>query len=450
MSHGKKRSTTGLAAMNRRTFLTVTGGVAVATSLAGRSVAQAQAASPKRLLIIYTPDGLIHNQWRPTGSATDFTLPHIMQPFESLRNDLVVLDGVDNLVFGSGDGDAHEQGMTQMLTGRPNKTSAATSTGMSVDEYVHQNISDGRPALRVAVGTNPNYISNWTRMTFDQNGSAIHPRTNPYQARDAIFPAGFNPGGDGNTGPSEAELRAQAIRGGALGFGSSQLTKMASRLRNLDQQRIQSHAGSLASLIASSGNGPAPMPTTDHSALYSRVKNWKTGLTATHKDQAAFPQVARMQMELITAAFAFDRARVGVLQFSESNSGIVHTWAGVGAGKGHHGLSHDGVDSELIKINRWYAEQVAWVANDLKTNGLLDNTTILWMTDMQTGENHGQKTVPMTIIGGANHFNTGRYMNYRTTGGVSHTSVLTSLCNAMGLPDTKFGARNDGPLKGVT
>lgn len=437
--------------VGRRTFLTVTGGVAAAAAFGVGPGAARAATEPKRLLIIFTPDGTLHNQWRPTGSATDFTLPTLLKPFETLQDDLLVLDGVDNLIYGQGDGDAHEQGMTQMLTGRPNKTSAATSTGVSVDEYIHQHISDGRPALRVGVGSSPNYISNWTRMTYDKNGSAIHPRQSPYQARDAMFPAGFNPSGTGTSGPSEAELRAAAIRSGVLGFGTSQLSRMSGKLRNLDQQRVTSHASSLEALRMAAETGvPMQEPTVDRSHLYQRITQWEPNLVASPSNQAAFPKVTRMQMELISAAFAFDRARVAVLQFSESNSPIRHTWAGAPSNQTHHGLSHDGKDAELLKIYRWYSEQIAWLAKDLKANGLLENTTILWMSDMQTGENHSQKTVPMTIIGGANHFRTGRYMNYRSSGGVSHTSVLTSLCNAMGLADTRFGARADGPLSGVT
>lgn len=435
--------------LKRRTFLSVTGGVAVAAALRADVLKAQAAAQPKRLLVIFTPDGTLHDQWRPTGSGTDFTLPSILQPFESLRDDLLILDGVDNRVYGSGDGDPHEQGMTQMLTGRPNRTSAATSTGMSVDEYVHQNISGGRPALRVGVGSSSSYISNWTRMTFDANGSAIHPRQSPYQARDAVFPAGFNPGAGGTTnGPSDAELRERAIRQGAVGFAQSQLTGMAGKLRNLDRERIMAHANSLAALLEGQGT-PGPAPTLDHTALYQRIQNWTPGLSADPDNQSRFPQVSRMHMELISAAFAFDRSRVAVMQFSESNSPIRHTWAGAANTK-HHDLSHAGQNGDLLKIYRWYSEQIAWLANDLKTNGLLDNTAILWMSDMDTGEDHGQRNVPMMIIGGANHFNTGRYMNYRNSGSVSHTSVLTSICNAMGLPDTKFGARNEGPLTGVT
>ncbi|MEZ4256514.1 MAG: DUF1552 domain-containing protein [Polyangiales bacterium] len=443
---GSKR--TGKTAMNRRMFLGVTGGVAAAAAL-GPSLARAQGGTaPKRLVVIFTPDGTLHNEWRPTGSKTDFTLPSILAPFESLRDDMIVLDGIDNRIYGKGDGDAHQQGMTQMLTGRPNTTKSATSTGMSVDEYIHQHISDGRPALRVAVGTNPNYISNWTRMTFDQNGSAIHPRTSPYQARDAMFPSTFDPTGGGG-GSSAGADRARAVREGVLGTATARLHAMASQLRGVDRQRIESHAGSLENLAKLETMGTVA-PSTDLVPLYDRIKNWTPNLVASPSKQADFPKIARMQMELISAAFAFDRSRVAVLQFSESNSGIKHTWAGAPSDKTHHGLSHDGNNTQLLKIYRWYSQQIAWFINDLKTNGLLDNTVVLWMTDMQTGENHKETTVPMTIFGGANHLQTGRYMNYRSSGGVAHNSVLTSLCNAMGLSDTKFGARDDGPLSGVT
>ncbi|MCA9582002.1 MAG: DUF1552 domain-containing protein [Myxococcales bacterium] len=440
-----------MSKIKRRGFLRITGGVAVASSLGGIGRAKA-ADAPKRLLVIFTPDGTIHDAWRPKGSSTDFTLPTILNPFESLRDDLVVLDGVRRITKGPGDG--HQQGMTQMLTGRPN-AGDARSTGPSVDEYVHQHISEGRPALRLGVRSQK-YRSDWTRMTFSSNGDAIDPEISPYTARKNIF-GGFDPGSDG---PSPEEMRAKAIRDGALGFATQRLEAMKAKLGAADQGRLAGHADAISALQQEPVGG---META--SCSIDRVNAWKSGLDPAASDNYA--DILQMQMELMVDAFACDRTRVGVLQLSQSNSKVIHKWA-IGSDSdsndGHHGLSHrESGNSEsecvkkLTKIYTWHAEKIAAMATEMKTRGLLDNTVILWMSEMGDGYRHTAHDIPMVILGGAGHFQTGRYHDFRKQTvngdpGVSHADVLTSVVNAMGINDSKFGASATcfGPLKNVT
>ncbi|MCA9600437.1 MAG: DUF1552 domain-containing protein [Polyangiales bacterium] len=438
--------------LRRRDILSLAAATGVAAAIPGARTARA-ATAPKRLLVILTPDGTVHDQWRPTGSGSDFTLPRILKPLEGLRDDLLILDGVRNVIAEAmqGVGDPHQQGMTQSLTGRPN-TGSARSSGISMDEYVHQHISGGRQALRLSV-VSPTYATDWTRMCFNQNGDPLSPYNSPYTARDAIF-RDFTPG---TTGPSPEELRQRAIRKRVLEYSRDRLGSRRATLGDRDRQRLDSHADAVEALL----QPPADPVAVDVCSL-NAVDAWPAGLDTTKESN--FPTLTRMQMELISAAFACDRTRVATLQFSQSASPVVHSW--VGATFAHHELSHhtatvaEAMNSstsraKVVDIDEWYAKQVAWIATDLKDKGLLDNTVILWTTDMADGRTHGLNPLPVTIIGGANHFQTGRYIDYRNKGprnGVSHADVLTSVCNAMGIAIDKFGQAStcDGPLVGVT
>ena len=97
------------------------------------------------------------------------------------------------------------------------------------------------------------------------------------------------------------------------------------------------------------------------------------------------PKISKMQIDLMVNSFAADFARVATLQFTNSVGGARMSWIGVT--EGHHELSHN-PDSDLksqeklTKINKWYCEQMAYLAKRLAETpepggggSLLDNTT---------------------------------------------------------------------------
>ena len=71
-------------------------------------------AHASRLLVFFTPNGTIHDHWRPSGGELDFAFPagSIMESLTPHKDDLLVIDGMD---FSTGDN--HEGGMRAMLTG---------------------------------------------------------------------------------------------------------------------------------------------------------------------------------------------------------------------------------------------------------------------------------------------------------------------------------------------
>src|SRR5262245_49695388 len=104
-------------AVNRRRFLRGLGGAAIALpllqSLDTRPVGAAS--PPKRLVIFFTPNGTVKDQWRPIGAGageSDFTLSPILEPLEPHRDDVLILDGIDMESSYHGPGDnAHWSGM---------------------------------------------------------------------------------------------------------------------------------------------------------------------------------------------------------------------------------------------------------------------------------------------------------------------------------------------------
>ena len=170
-----------------------------------------------------------------------------------------------------------------------------------------------------------------------------------------------------------------------------------------------------------------------------------------------YPAIGRLQIDLLAMALACDLTRVATIQWSATQAGKVFTW--LGQSETHHELSHSSLgdadkQQQLIDIGRWHAEQLAYLLGQARRRPgghgtLLDNTLVLWCTDIAQGQSHARRDMPYVIAGGAGGaLRTGRYLRYA---GDPHNNLLVALCNAMGVDVTTFGnpAYCTGPLPGL-
>ena len=89
--------------LSRRTFLRGAAGAAIGLPLLDAMVpALAQApASALRLCYVYVPNGMVMANWTPAAQGRDFALSPILQPLAPFRNQLLVLSGQQESIFGA-------------------------------------------------------------------------------------------------------------------------------------------------------------------------------------------------------------------------------------------------------------------------------------------------------------------------------------------------------------
>jgi hypothetical protein len=159
-------------------------------------------------------------------------------------------------------------------------------------------------------------------------------------------------------------------------------------------------------------------------------------------------------------SFAADFARVATLQYTNSVGGARMHWLDVS--EGHHELSHlpdsDAKGQEkLTKINKWFCEQMAYLAKRLAETpepggggSLLDNTLILWTNELGKGNSHTLDNIPFVLVGNGLDFKMGRSLKFPR---VPHNRLLLSLAHGMGHHIEKFGNPTfceKGPLSDLT
>src|SRR5438046_6270383 len=158
------------------------------------------------------------------------------------------------------------------------------------------------------------------------------------------------------------------------------------------------------------------------------------------------PRLSRMQIDLLVNSFVNDMARVATLQYTKSVGQAKMNWLGVT--DGHHGLSHEPDKNEeavakLVKINKWFAEELNYLAQKLASTrepggegSLLDNTLVVWTNELGKGNSHTLDNIPFLLIGGGFGFQMGRSVKLEK---VHHTSLHLALAHALGHRIETFG-----------
>jgi hypothetical protein len=392
----------------------------------------------KRLIVFFSPNGTIHNHWRPTGGEFDFDFAagSILEPLKAHKEDLIVLDGID--FYGVAN---HEPGMAAMLTG--GGAANQLTGGKSLDQFVANQLNANTkfPSLDLGVQTSAWGASNQTRMCYSAPGTFVPPDDNPLSVYERMF---------GEYGASDAQKdKMFTRRKSILDLVSGELKQLRYRVGYEEKIKLDQHLESLVQLETSlSGSGSG-----DACAAPDSVLKVPT------QEHQYFADIAQAQIDLMFTALACDMTRVASIQLSHTVGPHVFTWLGLT--EGHHSLSHMG-DTDVagvakyVKAERWITEQFVVLLEKLKNTpepdgegSMLDNSCLLWAQEMGDGRMHDCLSVPFVIAGKAGGaFQTGRYLNYQSE---PHQKLLVSICHAMGLSNPVFGdpSHGAGPLSGL-
>lgn len=424
---------------NRRAFLRSTALPLVASPflslLSGKAWAQ-DAGQARRLVIFFSPNGTVHNRWRPEGTGRDYQLPagSILEPLAAYREQMIVCSGID--FFGVTN---HEGGMQAMLTGGGGARSA--TGGMSVDQYIAGEIGGGTRFRSVELGviTSPWGASVQTRMSYRSPGQHVPPNDNPADAWQRLF---------SNLGePDAAALSRLRSRRSVLDLVTRELRSLRTTVGLEEGAKLDAHLTSLREIEGSLGAAVA-------GGCLAPDRPGRLGIS-THSN---FPQLGRIQTDLLVTALSCGLTRVASLQWSHTVSPVVVSW--LGFSEAHHSLSHiddsnrPGVD-RFVAAERWFAEQFAYLLDRLDAlpepggeGSMLDHSVVLWAKEMGDSRRHSCLSVPFVIAGRGGGMQLGRHVDFRSQ---PHQKLLVSLCHAMGLDNPTFGdpAHGVGPLPGL-
>ena len=410
-------------------------GLTAPWSLNYRSSHAQEISRPKRLFLFFSPNGVVHQLWRPqvTGESFQIEENQILAPLVPYQDDLLLIDGLNFLT-----GNNHEGGMAAMLT----NGNGPTTQGRSVDQVIAQHIGaeDRFTSLEFGILTDPWGASIQTRMCYSGAQQWIHPDSSPQSMYRRMFGAVTE---DQQTLENMIQRRQSVID-----LVRGELNDLQGRLGQIERAKVDQHLESIR--VMERGLFPEAIGC-ERPTPPGRVNSL---------NYAATPQITRSQIDLAITALACQMTKVTTVQLSHTVSPIVFSW--VGNTSTHHSLSHtpDGNLNDLNQLllaEQWCASQFAYAIQRMKDlpsldgeGSLFDDTLCIWVKELGDSRLHVCESVPFVIAGSAGgHFRTGRYLHAQSQ---SHSHLLVSLCQAFGMDLETFGdpTTGTGLLAGLT
>src|SRR5436190_16739384 len=158
-----------------------------------------QARRKQRLVVMFSPNGVVPNNFWPDEEGAKFTLKESLKPLEPFKDRLLSLQGISNRI--RGDGDGHMRGIGCLLTGVElfpgniqggSNTPAGWAKGISVDQEI-KNFLQKDPATRTRFGSLefgvmvPERADTWTRMSYAGPNNPLAPIDDPYQMFGKLY-----------------------------------------------------------------------------------------------------------------------------------------------------------------------------------------------------------------------------------------------------------------------
>jgi hypothetical protein len=402
----------------------------------------AETAPAQRVIFMFTPNGTVPWEFWPDLAGPYFEFKRILAPLDPFKDRMMTLKGISNKI--RGDGDGHMRGMSCLLTAielnpgniqggsdRP----AGWAKGISIDQEIKNFLQSkketatrfGSLEFGVNVG---NRADPWTRWTYAGNNQPVAPTNSPYEVFDKLY----------------GQVKDRENLGSVLDEVRDDLKIASSRLGKEEREMLEKHT----TFVRQMENDLAAM---QGQKLRFPAPKLEPGVDL---DNDGIPKVSEMQSDLLVNAFANDLARVATLEYTNSVGQSRMRWLGIN--EGHHGLSHEpdsnkDAQEKLVKINMWFAEQLAALAKKLDSipepggsGTMLDNTTIVWTNELGKGNSHSHDDIPFVLLGGGLGFQGGRSLQFDK---VSHNRLWLSLAHAFGHRIETFGSAKHsegGPL----
>jgi len=318
-------------------------------------------------------------------------------------------------------------------------TPAGWASGLSIDQEIKAFLQKD-PSTRTRFGSLeygvmvPDRADTWTRMVYAGPNKPIAPIDNPYQMFSKLY----------------GRVKDQESLRSILDDIKADLGKLRNAVSAEDRQLLEEHATFVREM-------EQELQPTASDSLQHAVPEIEPGVK---EENDNIPKISKMQIELMVQGFAADFSRIATLQYTNSVGMARMHWIGVS--EGHHELSHN-PDSDkesvekLTKINKWFCEQMAYLAKRLSEtpepggNGsLLDNTLIIWTNELGKGNSHTLNDIPFVMVGNGLDFKMGRSVKLPK---LPHNRLLLSLAHAMGHDLKRFGNPDycgEGGLPGLT
>ena len=404
--------------------------MAAETSASTGAALGSDSGAPLRFLNIFQPNGVYPAAWDVTGTGSDYQFSPILKPLEGLREDLLVVSGLNNTAGGG------HVGMTSaFLTGHGVKNGRAET---SLDQKIAQKIGADSAFQSLVLGTEPprqgragQPISMANTVSWSSPTTRISPEINPRVAFDRLFR---------NSSTPEAKRRAE-LQKSVVDIVLEDAKSLKRKASSLDQHKIDEYLDSVRAVETQLERTIDPPEASWVPPTQPSEDDFTRPSAGIPRDRS---EHLRLMMDIMILSFWTDSTRVGSLMtahgFSRQNFSFIEGVSGDHHGVSHHKEQERSVD-QYTRVSTWYIEQFKYVLERMKSideegSSLLDNSVVLYGSSMKDGNGHKKNNLPILLAGrGQGRLNPGRHLSLSEQ---PLSNLHLTLAQKFGLGDEHF------------
>lgn len=423
----------------RRTFLLGTG-VTMAlpwmesvASFGDESVGETPSL-PKRFATLFMGNGINGEHWWAKGAGDEMELSRTLEQLTPVQKKLNVINGLFNR---NATGVGIHPGQTgNILSGASLQKGAVLKGGVSLDQVLADRIGADSPQPSLVLGCEQpitGYHETNFSMAYSSHiswrdaNSPVPMEVYPSLAFDSLF-------------DNHGSRRMQSL----LDRVSEHASFLRRQISEADQAKLDEYLTSVREVEkriekTRDDKSKADQNAQKRGSIAELMPRPDNGLPEDIRDHM------RLMTDLIAIAFQTDRTRVATLLLCRDLSGLFYPFLDVRTA--HHPASHDDLSDDYERVSRYYVSQLANLAVKLDSmpegqGTVLDNSCLMFISNMWSGSRHDSSKVPLLMVGGlGGTLETGRVLDYADKGDDNRKlcSLYLSLMDRMGVQLPWFG-----------
>lgn len=424
--------------LDRRTLLRGFGAAVALPYLEAMAPAATPAratAVPRRLAVVYVPNGIIMDQWKPAETGKDFTFTRVLKPLEPFREHFTVLSGLANHAAAKAKGGGHAKATGSFLSGAPPKYTAGADVraGTTFDQILAKQFApltrvaslqlgceDSRMVGNCDTGSSCAYTNS---LSWKDPESPLAVEVNPRSVFERLF---------GSVDPSlspEVRARRMLYRRSILDATRESAERLNASLGPADRRKLDEYLTGVREV-------ERRIETAEKEQLTPPIEK-PSGIPF---EYAAY---VKLMFDLQVIAFQADLTRVSTMMLGREGS--VRTYPEIGVPDPHHPLTHHRGHPDFIekvtKINCFHAELFAYFLERLASTpeaggSLLDHAAILYGSALSDGNAHSNVDLPLLVAGHAGGLRAGGHV--ASPNGTPVANLFVELMNRVGVETEAF------------
>ncbi len=389
---------------------------------------------PKRFAALFMGNGINSKHWWAKGTGAQMELSESLKPLEPLKTKLNVINGLFNKqATGVG---IHPGQTGNILSGAALQKGSVLKGGISMDQVLAHHFGDQTPQASLILGCEQPitgyHESNFSmayssHISWQDANSPVPMEVYPSLAFDSLF-------------DDQGSKRTKCL----LDRVKEHAAHLNRQISHADQAKLDEYLTSVREVEKQIERTRATKDRADTNARNRGrqalgMKRPDNGLPEDIRDHM------RLMCDIVALAFQTDKTRVATVLLCRDLSGLFYPFLDVRAA--HHPASHDDLSDAYERVSRYYVSQLAYLASRLEAmpegaGTVLDNSCLMFISNMWSGSQHDSSKVPLLLAGGlGGTLETGRVLDFADNGDDKRKlcSLYHSILNRMGVEQAQFG-----------